>query len=144
MIRQRLQRVRRAKAVGAADKLRTVFGQERADDALNAVDRETVFYRTKNRVENGSDTAHDKSLRRSPRPSRQAERVSDRALTLMGGAFRGVQKVAQSIMETQRRGARRQVRGGSRQAGDGEGAERNQALQAIIEALNRQNVRVPA
>lgn len=37
--------------------LRTAFGDERADQALNAVDRETRFYRTRGRVESGSDTA---------------------------------------------------------------------------------------
>jgi len=38
------------------DKLRAVFGQERADRALNAIDRETRFAQTGNRVTSGSDT----------------------------------------------------------------------------------------
>ena len=38
------------------DKLRTMFG-DRADTAMNAVDRETQFARTGNRVTAGSDTA---------------------------------------------------------------------------------------
>lgn len=39
------------------DKLGLLFGQDNADTALNAIDRETVFGDTANRVTRGSDTA---------------------------------------------------------------------------------------
>ena len=53
----KLQQVMRGEGDWNRDKLRTLFGQDRADQALNAVDRETTFYRTNNRVTSGSDTA---------------------------------------------------------------------------------------
>lgn len=53
----KLQQVMKGEGDWNRDKLRTMFGQERADAALNAIDRETAFYRTNNRVTSGSDTA---------------------------------------------------------------------------------------
>ena len=53
----KLQQVMRGEGDWNREKLRTLFGQDRADQALNAVDRETTFYRTNNRVTSGSDTA---------------------------------------------------------------------------------------
>jgi hypothetical protein len=51
-----LQRLVKGEGDWNRDKLRTLFGPQ-ADDALNAIDRETIFNRTANRVTGGSDTA---------------------------------------------------------------------------------------
>jgi hypothetical protein len=51
-----LQRLVKGEGDWNRDKLRTLFGPQ-ADDALNAIDRETIFNRTTNRVTGGSDTA---------------------------------------------------------------------------------------
>jgi hypothetical protein len=51
-----LQRLVKGEGDWNRDKLRTLFGPQ-ADDALNAIDRETIFNRTANRVTSGSDTA---------------------------------------------------------------------------------------
>lgn len=51
-----LQRLVKGEGDWNRDKLRTLFGPQ-ADDALNAIDRETVFNDTTNRVARGSDTA---------------------------------------------------------------------------------------
>lgn len=51
-----LQRLVRSEGDWNRDRLRTLFGSG-ADDVLNAVDRETTFFRTNNRVTSGSDTA---------------------------------------------------------------------------------------
>jgi hypothetical protein len=51
-----LQRLVKGKGDWNRDKLRTLFGPQ-ADDALNAIDRETLFNRTTNDVTAGSHTA---------------------------------------------------------------------------------------
>lgn len=51
-----LQRLVKGEGDWNRDKLRTIFGQGRADDALGAIDREAQFRDTRNRVTRGSDT----------------------------------------------------------------------------------------
>lgn len=52
-----LQRLVRGEGDWNRQKLATLYGPQRADEALSAIDRETAFYRTQNRVTGGSDTA---------------------------------------------------------------------------------------
>jgi hypothetical protein len=52
-----MQRLVKSEGDWNRDKLRTLFGNDRADQALGAIDRETRFAQTGNRVTAGSDTA---------------------------------------------------------------------------------------
>lgn len=78
------------------DKLRTIFGQEPADNALNAIDRETTFYRTSNKITSGSDTDMSKRfgdfLDASSRPN-----AIPTDTTLTGATARGAQKLFQTV-----------------------------------------------
>lgn len=52
-----IQRLVKSEGDWNRSKLRTIFGKDRADQALDAIDRETRFYRTKNDVVGNSHTA---------------------------------------------------------------------------------------
>jgi len=85
-----LQRLVKGEGDWNRDKLRTLFGPQ-ADDALNAIDRETTFYRTANRVTSGSDTAmasqFGEFLNRAGTPQKIPHDLS-----VLGALLRGGQK----------------------------------------------------
>jgi hypothetical protein len=91
-----MQKLVRSEGDWNRDRLRTLFGPK-ADDALNAIDRETQFFRTSNRVTSGSDTAMG---------NRFGDFLDDAATpskiptdtTLTGAGLRGTQKILQSTM----------------------------------------------
>lgn len=77
------------------DRLRTLFGP-RADDALNAIDRETQFYRTSNRVTSGSDTAMGQRFGDFIDAAATPSKIPTDT-TLTGAGLRGTQKALQSM-----------------------------------------------
>jgi hypothetical protein len=92
-----LQRLVKAEGDWNRDRLRTVFGQKNADAALDAIDRETRFYRTSNRVTSGSDTAMANRfgdfLDEAARPA-----TIPTDTTVAGALLRGGQKVGQKVL----------------------------------------------
>lgn len=91
-----LQRLMRSEGDWNRDRLRTLFGR-RADDVLNAIDRETAFYRTNNRVTSGSDTAMANRfgdfLDNAATPN-----AIPTDTTVTGALMRGMQKVGQKAL----------------------------------------------
>ncbi len=77
------------------DRLRTLFGP-RADDALNAIDRETQFYRTSNRVTSGSDTAMANRFGDFIDAAATPSKIPTDT-TVTGAGLRGAQKALQSM-----------------------------------------------
>jgi hypothetical protein len=92
-----MQRLVKAEGDWNRDRLRTVFGQKNADAALDAIDRETRFYRTSNRVTSGSDTAMANRfgdfLDEAARPA-----TIPTDTTVAGALLRGGQKVGQKVL----------------------------------------------
>lgn len=80
------------------DKLGLLFGQENADNALSAIDRETVFADTANRVVRGSDTAMANRfgdfLDEASKP-----KVIPSDTTLTGLALKGGKSVVNALMK---------------------------------------------
>lgn len=79
------------------DKMRTVFGEERADDALNAIDREKRFYTTGGRVTAGSDTEVKRRFGAMLEDMSTPPKIPAEA-SFFGSAARSVQKVGQAMM----------------------------------------------
>lgn len=79
------------------DKLRILFGNNEADQALSAIDREMIFRNTHNRVTSGSDTAMASRFGDFLDQSARGPRVPMDA-TMTGIGLRGTQKVAQALL----------------------------------------------
>ncbi|MEF0939635.1 hypothetical protein [Rhizobium sp. BR 362] len=80
------------------EKLGMLFGQDNADQALNAIDRETTFGQTANRVTAGSDTAMANRFGNFlDDVGKPTEIPGD--LTAMGVAARSAKKVANALLE---------------------------------------------
>lgn len=83
-----LQRLVKGEGDWNRDKLRQVYGQERADQALGAIDREARFNETTNRVTRGSDTAMGSGFKsfldRAERPITGGEGID---MTAFGAAI---------------------------------------------------------
>jgi len=94
-----MQRLVKSEGDWNRDKLRMIFGRDRADSALEAIDRETTFGVTKNRVTGGSDTAmagrFGDFIDNAAKPNAVPTDV-----TLTGLAARGAQKLVQKILGT--------------------------------------------
>lgn len=80
------------------EKLGTLFGQENADRALAAIDRETVFGDTANRVTRGSDTAMGSGFGKFlDETSKAADMPSDS--TLIGLGIKGGKRVLEAVLK---------------------------------------------
>lgn len=80
------------------DKLGLLFGQDKADGALNAIDRETVFGDTANRVVRGSDTAMGSRFAKFLDDIENAQEIpADTTLTGLGTKL--ARKVLRSMTE---------------------------------------------
>ncbi|MFG1340366.1 hypothetical protein [Xanthobacter autotrophicus] len=123
------------------DKLRTVFGPA-ADDVLKAVDRETTFYRTANRISSGSDTDMSKRfgdfLDAAAKPNDVPTDMS-----VLGGAARGVQKVARALMASDADRKAGKFAADLGQLAVAQGSSRDAVVQALAEAIQRQQARLP-
>jgi hypothetical protein len=120
------------------DKLRTVFGQEKADAAMNAVDREVTFYQTAGKVTAGSDTDMSKRFGDFLDDVAKPNRVPADT-TLTGAGLRGVQKVAQAMMKT--RSDEKALRFASQlgRLAVAQGTHRDEIVAALIEASRKQD-----
>ncbi|HBT70048.1 MAG TPA: hypothetical protein DEB63_19660 [Agrobacterium sp.] len=79
------------------EKLGLLFGQDPADSVLNAIDRETVFGDTANRVTRGSDTAMASRFTKFLDDVEKAQDVPTDT-TLAGLGIRGVREIARILM----------------------------------------------
>lgn len=79
------------------EKLGLLFGQDPADSVLNAIDRETVFGDTANRVTRGSDTAMATRFTKFLDDVEKAQDVPTDT-TLPGLGIRGVREIARLLM----------------------------------------------
>ncbi len=138
----KLQQVVRSEGDWNRDKLRTVFGQDRADDALRAIDRETTFYRTKNRVENGSDTGMTAGFREvldeAGRP-----RVVPMEATAVGLLARGGQKLLTAGAKDAAARKAEKFAGDLGRLAVAQGANRDAIVQSIIDMITQQQGRAP-
>lgn len=80
------------------EKLGTLFGQENADRALAAIDRETAFGDTANRVTRGSDTAMGSGFGKFLDETAKAADVPADS-TLIGLGIKGGKRVLESILK---------------------------------------------
>ncbi|HWU63567.1 MAG TPA: hypothetical protein VN112_16230 [Ensifer sp.] len=80
------------------EKLGMLFGQDNADRALKAIDRETIFGDTANRVERGSDTSVTNGFSNFLNDvSRSQELPND--VTLTGLALKGTKGLVKALLE---------------------------------------------
>lgn len=80
------------------EKLGMLFGQEPADNVLNAIDRETVFGDTANRVTRGSDTAMGSRFATFLDDIEKSQDIPG-DLTIAGTAARGARAVLRAMMQ---------------------------------------------
>jgi hypothetical protein len=112
-------------------KLASLFGLNNADRALNAIDRETIFGQTANRVSAGSDTAMAQRfgdfLDTVGKPT---EIPGD--LTAMGVTARSAKKVANALMEQRGETKAAQFANDLGRLSVATGTPRDQIIQALI------------
>ncbi len=117
-------------------KLGLLFGQDNADQALNAIDRETIFGQTANRVTAGSDTAMAQRfgdfLDAVGKPS---EIPGD--LTAMGVAARSAKKVANAMLEQRGEAQAAQFANDLGRVSIATGTPRDQLIDALIARSQR-------
>jgi len=138
----KLQQVVKSEGDWNRDKLRTVFGQERADKALSAIDRETTFYRTKNRVESGSDTGMTAGFREFLDKAATPNRIPTES-TLTGILLRGMQR---GLGAASQAGADARADKFAAELGKlavAQGPERDAIMQALIDLAARRQGRLP-
>ncbi|MDO8876357.1 MAG: hypothetical protein Q7V40_09655, partial [Pseudolabrys sp.] len=92
-----MQRLVKSEGDWNRDRLRSLFGKDRADDALNAIDRETAFYRTSGRVTAGSDTALRNRFGNFLDKTAEPPRIPTDT-TITGASLRGAQKLGQALL----------------------------------------------
>jgi len=136
-----LQRLVKGEGDWNRDKLRTLFGPQ-ADDALNAIDRETIFNRTANRVTGGSDTAmasrFGNFLDRAAEPPRIPTET-----TMFGATARGLQRGMQKMLGTNAEARARRFAGELGRASVATGADRDALVAAIQDYARRRALGQP-
>jgi hypothetical protein len=134
-----LQRLLKSEGDWNRDKLRLAFGDEAADAALNAIDRETQFYRTAGRVTAGSDTAMANRFGDFLDEAGTPRNVPTDT-TLTGAALRGGQKALQTVMRSNSAAKADRFAEALGKLSVAKGADRDriiQALQAAVAARQR-------
>ncbi len=131
-----LQRLVKSEGDWNRDRLRTVFGQENADSALNSIDRETAFYRTANRVTSGSDTAMSNRfgdfLDQAATPSKVPVEAS-----IAGLLLRGAQKAGQGIAGSNAEARAAQFAQDLGRLSVAQGDSRSQIVSALLETAQK-------
>jgi hypothetical protein len=131
-----LQRLVKSEGDWNRDRLRTVFGQGNADTALNAIDRETAFYRTSNRVTSGSDTAMGNRfgdfLDQAATPSKVPVEAN-----IAGLLLRGAQKAAQGVAGSNAEARAAQFAGDLGRLSVAQGDARTQIVNALLDTAQR-------
>ncbi len=113
------------------EKLGMLFGQDNADQALNAIDRETTFGQTANRVTAGSDTAMANRFGNFlDDVGKPTEIPGD--LTAMGVAARSAKKVANALLEQRGEDLAAKFANDLGRVSVSTGATRDQLVQALI------------
>ncbi|MBB3772020.1 hypothetical protein FHS55_002629 [Angulomicrobium tetraedrale] len=139
----KLQQVVRQEGDWNREKLRTVFGQQPADDALSAIDRETAFYRTKNRVENGSDTGMTNGFRQFLDAAATPNTIPVES-TATGLLLRGAQKAFGAATQAAADKRAERFAGELGRLAVAQGGERDALVQALLDMVSRQQGRLPA
>ncbi|NTJ63542.1 hypothetical protein G6M50_38060 [Agrobacterium rhizogenes] len=113
------------------EKLGMLFGQDNADQALNAIDRETTFGQTANRVTAGSDTAMANRFGNFlDDVGKPTEIPGD--LTAMGVAARSAKKVANALLEQRGEDLAAKFANDLGRVSVATGTTRDQLVQALI------------
>lgn len=112
-------------------KLGMLFGQDNADQALNAIDRETTFGQTANRVTAGSDTAMANRFGNFlDDVGKPTEIPGD--LTTIGVAARSAKKVANALLEQRGEAQAARFANDLGRVSIATGSPRDQLVQALI------------
>jgi hypothetical protein len=136
-----LQRLVKGEGDWNRDKLRTLFGPQ-ADDALNAIDRETIFNRTANRVTSGSDTAMASRFGDFLDQAGQPPRIPLET-SAFGFVSRGMQKGAQKLLGTNAEARAGRFAGELGRASVATGADRDALVAAIQDYARRRALGQP-
>lgn len=112
-------------------KLGMLFGQENADRALNAIDRETIFADTANRVTRGSDTALGNNFSNFLRETKKAADVPADA-TIAGLGLKGGRKLIAGMLQKNAEAEAARYAGDIGKFSIANGAERDAALEALL------------
>jgi len=137
-----LQRAMRGEGDWNRDKLRTVFGNENADKALGAIDRETTFYRTKNRIESGSDTGATQGFREFLDRAATPNAIPMEA-TVAGMLMRGGQRLLGGASQGAAIKRAEQFAGELGRLSIAQGSDRDQIVKTIIDIITQQQGRAP-
>lgn len=112
------------------EKLGMLFGQERADSVLNAIDRENVFADTSNRVTRGSDTAMAARFTKYLDDMAKSQEIPADT-TLTGAGVRGAKAIMRALMQNNATANAAQVAEDVGRLSVAKGPQRD----AIVEAL---------
>ncbi|MGU3493365.1 hypothetical protein ACLBXM_04915 [Xanthobacteraceae bacterium A53D] len=137
-----LQRTVRSEGDWNRDKMRTVFGQDQADDALRAIDRETTFFRTKNRIENGSDTGLTNGFREFLDKAAAPNKVPVES-SAFGFLMRGVQKAAGYATQAAADRKANRFAGELGRLAVAQGGERDALVRSLYELITGRQARAP-
>lgn len=113
------------------EKLGLLFGQDPADSVLNAIDRETVFGDTANRVTRGSDTAMASRFTKFLDDVEKAQDVPTDT-TLAGLGIRGVREIARLLMRNNANANASQVAEDIGRLSVAKGGARDEIIDALL------------
>jgi hypothetical protein len=116
-------------------KLRLLFSDD-ADDALNAIDRETVFYRKKNKIAAGSDTAMTNRFGQFLDEMEQPRNIPVET-TMTGAAGRGLQAITRALIGSNATQNAERFAGDLGRISVAQGSNRDVLLQAIRDYAQR-------
>ncbi|MDP2296700.1 MAG: hypothetical protein Q8M24_14720 [Pseudolabrys sp.] len=131
-----LQRLLKSEGDWNRDRLRTLFGPDRADNALNAVDREALFNRTAGRVTAGSDTAMAQRFGNFLDAAATPNSVPT-DLSVLGAAFRGIQKGGQKLLGSNAEANAQRFADALGRVSVATGTERDQLVDALMGLAKR-------
>lgn len=114
------------------DKLGLLFGQENADQALRAIDRETIFGDTANRVTRGSDTAMGSRFGKFLDDIEKSQDIPG-DLTMTGLGVRGVRALARALMQKNSGANASQVAEDIGRLSVAQGGNRDAIIQALMQ-----------
>ncbi|NTB01069.1 hypothetical protein [Agrobacterium tumefaciens] len=120
------------------EKLGLLFGQDPADNVLNAIDRETVFGDTANRVTRGSDTAMASRFTKFLDDVEKAQEVPTDT-TLAGLGIRGVREIARLLTQNNATANASQVAEDIGRLSVAKGGARDEIIDALLRR-GRENV----
>lgn len=131
-----MQRMVKSEGDWNRDKLRTLFGQDRADRALGAVDREVQFAQTGNRVTSGSDTAMAQRFGNFLDDASTPSRVPT-DLSVLGTLGRGAQKVTQALLGSNAEAKASRFADELGRVSVAQGPERDALIRSLLDAARR-------